>query len=132
MKAKLMSMLVVSFAILGLVAAFTAPAQAKLKPIEIVLSTYMPTSYGYLVTPLKHFTEAVEKESGGKVKFKFYHSGQLYKGKEEFAAVERGDIDMTSPLDIYNTKRMFKTRCIGTILPWGDPGSLQKALVQCL
>ncbi|MBE9541722.1 MAG: hypothetical protein IMF01_05335, partial [Proteobacteria bacterium] len=100
MKARLMSMIVVSFAIFGLVVTFTSPVQAKSKPIEIVLSTYMPTSYGYLVTPLKHFTEAVEKESGGRVKFKFYHSGQLYKGKEEFAALERGDIDMTSPLDI--------------------------------
>ncbi|MBE9541181.1 MAG: hypothetical protein IMF01_02595, partial [Proteobacteria bacterium] len=100
MKAKRICMIIVALAILGLVAGFTAPAQAKSKPIEIILSTYMPTSYGYLVTPLKHFTEAVEKESGGRVKFKFYHSGQLYKGKEEFAALERGDIDMTSPLDI--------------------------------
>ena len=55
MKTRLMSMIIVLSAIFGLVVAFTAPAQAKSKPIEIVLSTYMPTSYGYLVTPLKHF-----------------------------------------------------------------------------
>ena len=128
MKAKLMSMIVVSFAILGLVVAFTAPAQAKSKPIEIVLSTYMPTSYGYLVTPLKHFTEAVEKESDGRVKFKFYHSGQLYKGKEEFAALERGDIDMTSPLDIYNTGIVPELGISNLPFMWGDPGSLQKTL----
>ena len=128
MKARLMSMIVVAFAIFGLVVAFTAPAQAKSKPIEIVLSTYMPTSYGYLVTPLKHFTEAVEKESGGRVKFKFYHSGQLYKGKEEFAALERGDIDMTSPLDIYNTGIVPELGISNLPFMWGDPGSLQKTL----
>ncbi|OPX36782.1 MAG: hypothetical protein B1H12_06355 [Desulfobacteraceae bacterium 4484_190.2] len=70
MKTRLMSMIIVLSAIFGLVVAFTAPAQAKSKPIEIVLSTYMPTSYGYLVTPLKHFAEAVEKESDGRVKLK--------------------------------------------------------------
>lgn len=128
MKAKRICMIIVALAILGLVAGFTAPAQAKSKPIEIILSTYMPTSYGYLVTPLKHFTEAVEKESGGRVKFKFYHSGQLYKGKEEFAALERGDIDMTSPLDIYNTGIVPELGISNLPFMWGDPGSLQKTL----
>lgn len=128
MKAKRICMIIVVLAILCLVAGFTAPAQAKSKPIEIVLSTYMPTSYGYLVTPLKHFTEAVEKESGGRVKFKFYHSGQLYKGKEEFAALERGDIDMTSPLDIYNTGIVPELGISNLPFMWGDPGSLQKTL----
>ncbi len=128
MKTRLMSMIIVLSAIFGLVVAFTAPAQAKSKPIEIVLSTYMPTSYGYLVTPLKHFAEAVEKESDGRVKFKFYHSGQLYKGKEEFAALERGDIDMTSPLDIYNTGIVPELGISNLPFMWGDPGSLQKTL----
>jgi len=128
MKSKRMFIIVVSLVVLGLMAGFTGQAQAKSKPIEIVLSTYMPTSYGYLVTPLKHFTEAVEKESGGRVKFKFYHSAQLYKGKEEFAALERGDIDMTSPLDIYNTGIVPELGISNLPFMWGDPGSLQKTL----
>ena len=128
MKARLMSMIVVSFAIFGLVVTFTSPVQAKSKPIEIVLSTYMPTSYGYIVTPLKHFAEAVEKESGGKVKFKFYHSGQLYKGKEEFAAVERGDIDMSAPLDIYQTGIVPELGISSLPFMWSNPASLQKTL----
>lgn len=128
MKAKRICTIIVALAILGLVSGFTAPAQAKSKPIEIVLSTYMPTSYGYLVTPLKHFTELVEKESEGRVKFKFYHSGQLYKGKEEFAAVERGDIDMSAPLDIYQTGIVPELGISNLPFMWSNPASLQKTL----
>ncbi len=128
MKAKRICMIIVALAIFGLVAGFAGPAQAKSKPIEIVLSTYMPTSYGYIVTPLKHFAEAVEKESGGKVKFKFYHSGQLYKGKEEFAAVERGDIDMSAPLDIYQTGIVPELGISNLPFMWSNPASLQKTL----
>ena len=82
MKSKRMFIIVVSLVVLGLMAGFTGQAQAKSKPIEIVLSTYMPTSYGYLVTPLKHFTEAVEKESGGRVKFKFIIQVSYTKAKK--------------------------------------------------
>jgi TRAP-type C4-dicarboxylate transport system substrate-binding protein len=101
---------------------------AKDKPIEIVLSTYMPTSYGYLVAPLESFIKNVEAESGGRVKFKFYHSGQLYKGKEEFAAVERGDIDMSAPLDIYQTGIVPELGISSLPFMWGSPASLQKTL----
>ncbi len=51
------------------------------KPIEIVFSTYMPTSYGYLVQPLIDFMAEVEQKSNGRVTFKFFHSGQLYKAR---------------------------------------------------
>jgi tripartite ATP-independent transporter DctP family solute receptor len=128
MKTKSIYIIIFSLIMLGLVAGFTAPVQAKSKPIEIVLSTYMPTSYGYLVTPLKNFAETVEKESGGKVKFKFYHSGQLYKGKEEFAAVERGDIDMSAPLDIYQTGIVPELGISNLPFMWSSPASLQKTI----
>lgn len=105
-----------------------AGVQAKDKPIEIVLSTYMPTSYGYLVGPLESFIKTVEAESAGRVKFKFYHSGQLYKGKEEFAAVERGDIDMSAPLDIYQTGIVPELGISSLPFMWASPASLQKTL----
>ncbi|MFH2057379.1 MAG: TRAP transporter substrate-binding protein DctP [Pseudomonadota bacterium] len=72
------------------------------KPIKIVFSTYWPTSYEYLWLPIKHFAQNVEKRSSNRVKFELHHSKQLFDGFEEFKALERGDIDMSSPLDIYN------------------------------
>jgi TRAP-type C4-dicarboxylate transport system substrate-binding protein len=108
--------------------AFLTPLQAADKPIEIVMSTYMPTSYGYLVDPLESYIKYVEAESGGRVKFKFYHSGQLYKGKEEFAAVERGDIDMSAPLDIYQTGIIPELGISSLPFMWNSPVSLQKTL----
>ena len=111
MKAKLICMIIALLFIFGLVAGFTLQVEAKSKTIDITFSTYMPTSYEYLWLPMKHFAENVEKQTNGQVKFKLYHSGQLYKGKEEFAALERGDIDMTSPLDIYQEYRGLNEIC---------------------
>ena len=62
------------------------------------------------------------------LKIKFYHSGQLYKGKEEFAAVERGDIDMSAPLDIYQTGIIPELGISSLPFMWNSPVSLQKTL----
>lgn len=107
---------------------FVQPVIAKDKPIEIVFSTYMPTSYPYLVQPLEDFIASVEKETGGQVKFKFFHSGQLYKGKEEFAALERGDIDMAAPNDLYLTGIIPYTGISNLPFLWETPASMQKSL----
>lgn len=115
-------------AFLGVVIACTESTEEKAKPIEIIFSTYWPTSYDYLLGPINNFTENVEKESKGRIKFKLYHSGQLYKGKEEFAAVERGDIDMSAPLDIYNTGIVPELGIGSLPFMWGSPDSLQKTL----
>jgi TRAP-type C4-dicarboxylate transport system substrate-binding protein len=98
------------------------------KPIEIVFSTYMPESYGYLVDPLKEFMALVEKESNNRVKFKFFHSGQLYKGKQEFAALERGEIDMAAPNDLYLTGIVPETGISNLPFTWDTPRSMQKSL----
>ena len=127
MKSKLMLTTFVTFLAICLTVGFTAPA-AEAKTIEIVLSTYWPTSYEYLWVPVKNFTEKVEKKSEGRVKFKLYHSAQLYKGKEEFAALERGDIDMTAPLDIYNTGIVPELGISNLPFLWATPESLQKTL----
>ncbi len=103
-------------------------ADAKEKSIEIVFSTYMPTSYGYLVQPLTEFIATVEKETAGKVKFNFFHSGQLYKGKEEFAALERGEIDMAAPNDLYLTGIVPETGISNLPFLWETPASMQKSL----
>ena len=100
----------------------------KEKPIEIVFSTYMPTSYEYLVKPMVDFMATVEKETNGKVKFKFFHTGQLYKGKEEFAALERGDIDMAANNDLYLTGIVPETGISNLPFLWATPASMQKSL----
>ncbi len=107
---------------------FCQPVLAADKPVEIVFSTYMPTSYPYLVQPLEDFIAFVEKETGGKVKFKFFHSGQLYGGKEEFAALERGDIDMAAPNDLYLTGIIPATGISNLPFLWETPASMQKSL----
>ena len=128
MKAKHMYTIVATLVILGLIAGITTPVEAKSKPIEIVFSTYWPTSYEYLWLPIKNFAEKVEKRSNGRVKFKLYHSAQLFKGKEEFAALERGDIDMSAPLDIYNTGIVLELGISNLPFMWSSPDSLQKTL----
>ena len=128
MKAKHTYAMVAIVVIVGLIAGFAPPVEAKSKPIEIVFSTYWPTSYEYLWLPCVHFAEKVEKQSNGRVKFKLYHSAQLYKGKEEFAALERGDIDMTAPLDIYNTGIVLELGISNLPFLWSSPRSLQKTL----
>lgn len=105
-----------------------SPLAAADKPIEIVFSTYMPTSYPYLIQPLVDFMKNVEAESKGRVKFKFYHSGQLYKGKEEFGALERGDIDMAAPNDLYHTGIVPELGISNLPFLWEDPASMQKSL----
>lgn len=128
MKAKQIYTMVATLVIVGLVAGFAGPVGAKSKPIEIVFSTYWPTSYEYLWLPIKHFAENVENRSNGRVKFKLYHSAQLFKGKEEFAALERGDIDMSAPLDIYNTGIVLELGISNLPFMWGSPDSLQRTL----
>ncbi len=116
---------------LFLLTAFICPGQAVQagdKPVEIVFSTFMPTSYGYLVQPLQEFMTQVEQETGGKVKFKFFHSGQLYKGKQEFAALERGEIDMAAPNDLYLTGIVPETGISNLPFMWETPASMQKSL----
>ena len=109
-------------------ACLAARVEAKSKSIEIVFSTYWPTSYEYLWLPIKNFAEKIEKQTQGRVKFKLYHSGQLYRGKEEFAAVERGDIDMSAPLDMYQTGIVPELGISSLPFMWEDFRSLQRTL----
>jgi len=128
MNAKHFKMAFISMAAVLMVCIVSNPSAAADKPIEIVFSTYMPTSYPYLVVPLQDFIKNVEAEVGGRVKFKFYHSGQLYKGKEEFGALERGDIDMAAPNDLYHTGIVPELGISNLPFLWENPASMQKSL----
>lgn len=102
-------------------------AQAQ-DTIKLTLSTYWPTSYTYLYKPLEAFAQRVEKQSEGRVEIELFHSGQLFGGKEEFGAVERGDIDISAPLDIYHTGKIPALGVTSLPFLWPSPASLQKTL----
>ena len=86
-----------------LVFAFCFAVAAHAQGVKLVFSTMFPKSYTYVLNPGLDFCKKVETRSGGKVKFDTYHSAQLFGGKEEFAAVGRGNIDVGIPHDIYHT-----------------------------
>jgi len=86
-----------------LVFAFCFTATAHAQGVKMVFSSMFPKSYTYVLNPSLDFCKKVETKSGGKVKFDTYHSAQLFGGKEEFAAVGRGNIDVGIPHDIYHT-----------------------------
>lgn len=78
---------------LGLAASCSAAAAEK---YELSLSTYLPPSYEYIYQPMESFAKRAEEKSQGRLKINIFHSGQLFDGYEELAALSRGDIDITN------------------------------------
>lgn len=93
----------VFFIALCLLLALCLVTTVQAKSQRLVFSTMFPPSYTYVLNPGLDFCKKVEKRTGGAVKFDTYHSKQLFGGKEEFAAVGRGEIDVGIPHDIYHT-----------------------------
>jgi len=77
------------------------PAVAQGEAIEITFSTYLPPTYAYVWEPIQNFVKTVETQSAGRVKFKVFHSAQLYDGYQELSAVSRGDVDMVNMTGTY-------------------------------
>jgi len=63
---------------------------------ELTISTYLPPSYEYIYQPLENFAKRAEEKSQGRLKFNIFHSGQLFDGYEELAAISRGDVDIVN------------------------------------
>jgi len=87
----------------GLVAASLSGWVQAEAEYKLTFSTYWPTSYNYLIDPIFSFAKKVKERTNGRVEIEVFHSKQLFGGKEEFGALERGDIDMSAPMDTYNT-----------------------------
>jgi len=123
------SILPLAFAALLGGAALVAPPPAQgQETYELTFSTYWPTSYEYLFKPIESFAERVEANSDGRVQVEIFHSAQLFGGKEELGAVERGDIDMSAPLDIYHTGAVPSLGVSSLPFMWPSPASLQTTL----
>lgn len=95
---------------------------------KLTFSTYWPTSYNYLIDPIFSFAKKVEERSNGRVKIEIFHSKQLFGGKEEFSALERGDIDMSAPLDTYSTGAVPELGISSMPFLWPNPRAMQKSL----
>jgi|TARA_B110000259_G_scaffold11215_1_gene12241 TRAP-type C4-dicarboxylate transport system substrate-binding protein len=94
----------------------------------LTFSTYWPTSYNYLIDPIFSFAKKVEERSDGRVKIEIFHSKQLFGGKEEFGALERGDIDMSAPMDTYNTGAVPELGVASMPFLWPSPRAMQASL----
>jgi TRAP-type C4-dicarboxylate transport system substrate-binding protein len=117
---KTISALAVSFGL-----SQTAVAQEK---FELTFSTYLPPAYEYVWKPVENFVKTVEEKSGGRVKIKVFHSGQLFGGYEELQALSRGNIDFTNMTATYPSGTV---PALGVfILPFlfEDVGHLERAL----
>ena len=106
-------------------------AQAE-KTFKLTYSTYFNPKYTFIVGPMENFAKKVEQRTNGRVKIEIYHSAQLYKAKEEIPACERGDIDMTSPLDTYTTGIIPAMGIGGLPFLFKDAASMQKSLQEGL
>jgi TRAP-type transport system periplasmic protein len=107
---------------------FSSQTLAQEKPIEIIFSFHWTPAYTYIYDPSVHYMQRVEKDSNGRVKFKFYHSEQLYTGAQSFAACERGDIDMTYAIDLYNAGTIPEFGISNLPFLWASNESLRKTL----
>lgn len=95
---------------------------------KLTFSTYWPTSYNYLIDPIFSFADKVKERTGGRVEIEIFHSQQLFGGKEEFGALERGDIDMSAPMDTYNTGSVPELGIASMPFLWPNPRAMQKSL----
>ena len=97
------------------------------KRINITFSTMFPTSY-YWVPVTQRFIKRVEERTNGEVKFAFYHSKQLFGGKEEVPALQRGEIDMCIPNANYHAGTV-KGSDVGALpFLWKDVDDAWKSL----
>lgn len=95
---------------------------------KLTFSTYWPTSYGYLIDPIFSFADKVKKRSNGRVEIEVFHSKQLFGGKEEYGALERGDIDMSAPLGDYNSGVLPELGISSMPFLFPSPRAFQNAL----
>ncbi|WP_461209318.1 TRAP transporter substrate-binding protein [Desulfocurvus sp. DL9XJH121] len=127
MRKKSLSILVTFVFALIVCAASAQTAKAE-KTYKLTYSTYFNPKYTFIIEPMENFAKKVEQKTNGKVKIEIYHSAQLYKAKEEVPACERGDIDMTSPLDTYTTGIIPAMGIGGLPFLFKDATAMQKAL----
>jgi len=112
----------------GLLAASLSGLTQAEAEYKLTFSTYWPTSYNYLMDPIFSYAKKVKERTDGRVEIEVFHSKQLFGGKEEFGALERGDIDMSAPMDTYNTGSIPELGIASMPFLWPNPRAMQKSL----
>ena len=112
----------------GLLAASLSGLTHAEAEYKLTFSTYWPTSYNYLIDPIFSYAEKVKERTNGRVEIEVFHSKQLFGGKEEFGALERGDIDMSAPMDTYNTGSIPELGIASMPFLWPSPRAMQTSL----
>ena len=112
----------------GLLAASLSGLTQAEAEYKLTFSTYWPTSYNYLMDPIFSYAKKVKERTNGRVEIEVFHSKQLFGGKEEFGALERGDIDMSAPMDTYNTGSIPELGIASMPFLWPNPRAMQKSL----
>lgn len=110
------------------VAISLSPKAFATEVIKLTLSSYMPPSYTYIYEPLVKFVDNVNKLSGGRLNVEFFHSGQLFGAKDELGALERGEIDMSAPVDNYNTGNIPALGITSMPFLWATPKKLLNSI----
>ena len=74
-----------------------AQPASKAKPVELRVASYLPDSH-YLNKTLERLFEEVQKRTGGKVRFAYYHASSLVGAKEAFSGTVKGRCDIYNML----------------------------------
>lgn len=104
------------------------PAEVSAKTYRLNLSSVWTLSYHFLVDPVLDFAKKVEERTHGDVKITVYPAGQLFKGAQEFPALERGELDMSALNDVYITGIIPELGVISLPFQWADNESFQRSL----
>lgn len=117
-----------AFLTLGLVLSVAGPVRAA-DPVVLRFADDIPKTHPISVYGSKFWMDEVERLSHGQVKFEWYPSGQLGKGKDMLALVQSGAIDVASIGPSYTPEKlplsavaelpgMFNSSCAGSAAAW--------------
>jgi len=113
---------------LVMLSAFSSPNLHAKESYELTFSTYLPPAYEYVWEPIQAFIKHVETASEGQVKIKVFHSGQIFDGYEELAALSRGDVDITNMTGTYPSGTVEALKLFTMPFIFDDVSHMQRTL----
>lgn len=114
----------VTAAIAGLGLAGSAAAETK-----ITYGAYVPAKHTMIENGLLPYFAAVEKQTGGSVKFEFFPGGAIASGKASLAAVRDGLMDGGVLVDLYSPQQMAPLTVLSGYALFGDNTQVVTAAV---
>jgi len=109
---RLLNVVFFSVALILAFASLRVPAVIAADVIEIKVGSFDPVQHPFPQSRV-YFCEEVEKRTGGKIKFKWYHAGSLVKPPQTYEALKSGVVDMVSNISTWAFERQYP---ISTVL----------------